>query len=139
MKTALFACLAAGTLTLSATLPSASSTPEPDCASVRTGIFELDQKGFEGMQIVRNDTLQMEIWEEKDMQSTFKIEWTGDCSYILHSPKHYFMKQLMPAGPDAKDSVFVSIDKVNAKGYHYTGYASSTPDFVVDGWIRFAK
>ena len=49
------------------------------------------------------------------LKSVFTIEWTGDCSYILQTPGHYFMEQLMPPETDIMDTVFVTIDQVKAK------------------------
>ena len=73
------------------------------------------------------------------LKSVFTIGWTGDCPYILHTPRHYFMEQLMPPESDIMDTVFVTIDQVKAKGYHYSAFRSATPEFVVDGWINVEK
>lgn len=64
-------------------LVSSSLMAQQNCKAFKTGTFEYTQKGYEGYQISRTATHQVEENKAKGYRAEASVKWLSDCEYQL--------------------------------------------------------
>ncbi|MCB0480664.1 MAG: hypothetical protein KDC83_04490 [Flavobacteriales bacterium] len=104
-------------LTLTILAASSVSCQKKTCKDFKVGLFESPDKTVSDIKIIRNDSVQIETSEKRDIKDTYNIYWKSDCEYFLvlketSNPQ----KNLLTY----KDTLRVSISAIEENTYQYT-------------------
>ncbi|MEM9024300.1 MAG: hypothetical protein AAGB22_11190 [Bacteroidota bacterium] len=95
----------------------AGGCQSPDCASVRTGTFELVNDNSVPVTIVRNDSLQIETKANTTVEEVYRIFWVDDCTYkaVLHEDSQHTAEKMT-----LQDTMLIRITDTHEDGYAYS-------------------
>lgn len=96
-----------------------SCQTERTCTDFRTGVFESPDTQVSDIKIFRNDSLQIEVSERRNLKDIYRIMWSGDCTYKLvllktRNPEQTFVTQ--------SDTLIVNITAIEGERYRYEAF-----------------
>jgi hypothetical protein len=104
---------------------------EKNCSEFKTGKFEYVSEEYPE-QIVRNDTIQIEINPISKIEIYSTIEWVSECEYILTYKK--VLNSPLDESEYIGKQIYVEI--IETKGNKYKVHASSD---VMNTFLEFAR
>jgi hypothetical protein len=90
-----------------------------NCQLFKYGIFESTDAQIGDIKIYRNDSIQIEVSEPRNMKDVYRIFWTDECTYrlVLISTKTPGQTFLTP-----QDTLMVNIAAIEGNAYRYEAF-----------------
>ncbi len=96
------------------------SQQKKDCLKFKTGSFKYEDPTFKELIVTRNDSLQIEYDESKQIEMTASIKWLSNCTYKLR-----YIKVSDTTYNHLLDTEFkVDITDTSERSYHFHAYNS---------------